>query len=238
MLQREVSTGFPGEPGKLAPMDTRLVVGAAIVRGGAVLAARRRQPAELAGRWELPGGKVEHDETPEAALVRELQEELGCEVLVAGWLDRAVPVRPGLTLRIAIAHVVAGRPTATEHEEVRWLTADELADVDWLDADRPFLPDLRGLLRQPRPRGIFDERDDAEMAASQLRNEGYEAWTERERFAGEDDDEDHAWAVLTDAPAVRLELVVEELAGWYDAGDADDASPPAAPLDLPDQPRR
>ena len=58
------------------------VVGAAIVRDGRVLAARRTAPPEAAGRWELPGGKVESGETPDAALVREVAEELGCTVAV------------------------------------------------------------------------------------------------------------------------------------------------------------
>ena len=56
-----------------------VVVAAAIVRDGRVLAARRTQPANVAGRWELPGGKVDPGETPEQALVRELREELGIE---------------------------------------------------------------------------------------------------------------------------------------------------------------
>jgi 8-oxo-dGTP diphosphatase len=216
-------------------MQTQLVVGAAIVRGGAVLAARRTRPVELAGQWELPGGKVEPGESPDEAVVRELREELGCEVVVTEWLDRTVPVRPGLVLRVAVVHLISGEPVPVEHDRVRWLSTGELDDVDWLDADQPFLPDLRVLLARPRPRGVFDERDDAEAAAAVLRDEGYDAWTERDRFAGEDDDEDHAWAVLTDAPAVRLELLVEQHDGWYDDGEP--AAPPA-PLDLPAGPRR
>jgi 8-oxo-dGTP diphosphatase len=67
----------------------RVVVGAAILRHGRVLAARRTAPAELACGWELPGGKVEPGETAEEAVVREIREELGCEVSVSGWLDGA-----------------------------------------------------------------------------------------------------------------------------------------------------
>jgi mutator protein MutT len=216
-------------------MRTQVVVGAAIERGGALLAARRTGPEAAVGRWELPGGKVEDGETPDDALVREVREELGCEIVVTAWLDLEVPIATDLVLRVATARLVDGEPEPQEHDLVRWLAAGELDDVDWLDPDRPFLPRLRAELLRPRPRGVFDERDDAEQVAAQLRREGYDAWTERERFAGEDDDEDHAWAVLTDAPEVRLELLVEEHDGWYDAGEP---GPPPSPFDLPSAPRR
>ena len=71
------------------------VVGAAIVRDGRVLAARRTTPPEPAGRWELPGGKVEPGETAAAALVREIGEELGCRGRsLAGWLAGRGADRP------------------------------------------------------------------------------------------------------------------------------------------------
>ena len=119
------------------------VVGAAIVRGGRVLAARRTAPPEAAGRWELPGGKVEVGESPEQALVREIAEELGCTVAVESWLDGAVPVGTAHVLTVAVARLVDGEPEPTEHDEVRWLSGDQLDSVDWLEPDRPFLPGLR-----------------------------------------------------------------------------------------------
>jgi 8-oxo-dGTP diphosphatase len=119
------------------------VVGAAIVRGGRVLAARRTSPPEAAGRWELPGGKVEPGETPEQALVREIAEELGCTVAVQAWLAGAVPIGTAHVLRVAVVRLVDGEPEPTEHDGVRWLAADELDAVDWLEPDRPFLAELR-----------------------------------------------------------------------------------------------
>ncbi len=124
----------------------RVVVGAAIVRAGRVLAARRTAPAAAAGRWELPGGKVEDGETPEAALVREVAEELGCEIAVDGWLEGSAAITESLVLRVATATLVSGEPTPFEHDQVRWLGADELVEVDWLDADRPFLPAIARVL--------------------------------------------------------------------------------------------
>jgi 8-oxo-dGTP diphosphatase len=121
------------------------VVGAALLRDHRVLAARRAAPP--AGGWELPGGKVEPGEAPDDAVVRELVEELGCRVSVTGWLDGAVPVRPGLVLRVALATLVDGEPVPREHDVVRWLAAEQLDEVAWLPADRPFVEQLRPLLR-------------------------------------------------------------------------------------------
>jgi 8-oxo-dGTP diphosphatase len=124
----------------------QVVVGAAIVRSGRVLACRRTTPAAAAGRWELPGGKVEPGETPEGALVREVEEELGCAIAVVRWLRASAPVGDGLVLRAALAELVDGEPVPVEHDAIRWLAADELDDVDWLDPDRPFLEEIRHTL--------------------------------------------------------------------------------------------
>ncbi|WP_205471302.1 (deoxy)nucleoside triphosphate pyrophosphohydrolase [Nocardioides sp. SYSU D00038] len=120
-----------------------VVVGAAIVRGDRVLATRRTRPPEAAGRWELPGGKVEPGEEPGAALVREVTEELGCRVELGRWLAGESAIGERHTLWVAVAELVDGEPTPTEHDLVRWLAADELGDVDWLEPDRPFLAELR-----------------------------------------------------------------------------------------------
>ena len=127
----------------------RPVVGAAVLRDGRVLAARRTTPAAAAGRWEFPGGKVEPGETAEAALVREVREELGCHVEVTGWLDGVVPVGSRHELTVALARLVAGEPLPAEHDLVRWLGPDELDAVDWLEPDRPFLAGLRERMMHP-----------------------------------------------------------------------------------------
>lgn len=86
-------------------------------------------------------------------------------------------------------------------------------------------------------RGIFFEADDAEAVAARLRADGYAATVARERLAGEDDDEDHPYAVLTDAPEFALEMLVDEYDGWLDAQEAAPA-PDLPPLVLPDAPKR
>ena len=130
--------------------ERRLVVGAAIVRRGTLLAARRTAPAEAAGRWELPGGKVEPGEDPAAALVREIREELGCDVTVESWLEGAVPIGERHLLRVALCALgdVDGEMRPTEHDLLRWLAPEELGDVDWLEPDRPFLDELRGRMME------------------------------------------------------------------------------------------
>ncbi|HQR25623.1 MAG TPA: (deoxy)nucleoside triphosphate pyrophosphohydrolase [Nocardioides sp.] len=124
----------------------QVVVGAAIVRDGRVLAARRTAPAETAGGWEFPGGKVEPGETAEQALRREVEEELGCAIEVQAWLSGEVPIGDTHRLSVARARLVAGEPRPVEHDLVRWLGPDQLDEVDWLAADLPFLAELRALL--------------------------------------------------------------------------------------------
>jgi 8-oxo-dGTP diphosphatase len=113
-----------------------VVVGAALLDGDRLLAARRSAPPELAGRWELPGGKVEPGETPERALVRELREELGVTAEPVARVPGEWPPKPGYVLRVWTARLLAGTPEPLEdHDELRWLTPGELWDVDWLDQD-------------------------------------------------------------------------------------------------------
>ena len=111
-----------------------------------MLACRRTTPAADAGRWELPGGKVEPGETPDEALVREVREELGCEIAVVRWLGTSAPIGDGLVLHAALADLVAGDPTPVEHDAVRWLGPHELADVEWLVPDRPFMAEIASAL--------------------------------------------------------------------------------------------
>ncbi len=122
------------------------MVGAAIVRDGRVLAARRTAPASVAGRWEFPGGKVEPGETADESLAREIREELGLRIRVERWCASVEEIGERYLLKVAVATIEAGEPAPTEHDQIRWLAPAELGDVDWLDADRPFLTELSGLL--------------------------------------------------------------------------------------------
>ena len=119
-------------------MTDRVVVGGALFDRGRLLAARRSAPPELAGGWELPGGKVEPGESPEQALVRELREELGIETELLERIPGAWPLKPGYVLHVWTARLLAGEPQPLEdHDELRWLAPGEIDSVDWLELDRP-----------------------------------------------------------------------------------------------------
>jgi 8-oxo-dGTP diphosphatase len=129
-------------------VDRPVVVATALVRDGAVLAAQRTRPPALAGRWELPGGRVEEGETEPAAVVREMREELGVDVRVTGRLGTDLPL-PDVVLRVYTAEPAPGspEPQPLEHAALRWVTADDVPDVDWVAADRAVAADLLTLLR-------------------------------------------------------------------------------------------
>ncbi|SFF32134.1 8-oxo-dGTP diphosphatase [Flavimobilis marinus] len=136
----------------MTAMERKLVVAAALVDDlgapTALLAARRSRPAELAGMWEFPGGKVDPGETPVEALHRELSEELGVEVElgdeVVGPDDGAWVITDRHVMRLWVARVTGGEPQPlVEHDELRWLRRGELMDVPWLTGDVRIVEHLR-----------------------------------------------------------------------------------------------
>jgi 8-oxo-dGTP diphosphatase len=125
------------------------VVAAAIVRDGRVLAARRSRPPALAGGWEFPGGKVEHAESDEDALVRECAEELGVQVAVGALVGVASDGRIDLVLYVAT--LGGGEPVVgADHDELSWAAPDELDAVAWLPIDRELVPAVVALLGERR----------------------------------------------------------------------------------------
>jgi 8-oxo-dGTP diphosphatase len=128
--------------------DPTVVVGAAIVRHGRLLATRRMAPEWLAGGWELPGGKIEPGESAEEACVREVWEELSCEIKPARWLPGEQMLSRGFVLQVCEAELATGEPVPQEHDAIRWLGPEELDQVAWLPADLPFVRGIQPKLLQ------------------------------------------------------------------------------------------
>lgn len=127
----------------LIARETPIVVAGALIveRDGVplLLAARRGGDGPEAGRWELPGGKVQLGESEPVALHRELVEELGIDVEVGRRCGDDVELPNRMVLR-AFRVSTPDEPVAGEHSELRWLPADRLDELDWLPADRALLP--------------------------------------------------------------------------------------------------
>ena len=117
------------------------MVAAVIRRDGAVFATQRGY-GPYKDWWEFPGGKIESGETPEAALVREIREELDAGIEVGDLLKTIEWDYPEfhLTLHCFLCSLTSAALHLNEHEAARWLRADELRSVNWLPADDQLLP--------------------------------------------------------------------------------------------------
>lgn len=121
------------------------VVGAILVEEGEILCAQRGAEKSLPFLWEFPGGKIEQGETPQEALVRELDEELLIEVEVKKnqFENTSYEYDFGIVnLTTFVCILKSGTPKLTEHTEVRWLKPEELNSVEWAPADIPAVEKL------------------------------------------------------------------------------------------------
>lgn len=124
------------------PVD---VVGAVIVREGLVLCAQRQSTNGAVGLWEFPGGKLEQGETLQAALKREILEELRCGIEVGDRVAETIHAYPSGTIRLHTFYceLSGGEPEVTEHQRLVWLDPAVLGDLDWSPADVPAVDTVR-----------------------------------------------------------------------------------------------
>jgi 8-oxo-dGTP diphosphatase len=123
----------------------RFVAAALIVRAGEVLIGQRRPDQPMALLWEFPGGKIEVGESPEQALVRELDEELGIHATIGPRVTRVRHnYRHGgaVDLQFFAVHEFAGEIESRIYQQVRWVRLVDLSDYEFLAADRGLIRDL------------------------------------------------------------------------------------------------
>ena len=125
---------------------TRTVVAAILRRGRSILIARRAPEIDHGGLWELPGGKVEPGESSEAALEREIREELGVRISVMQPAGESVHDYDGKTIKLLCYECTltegSVEPHVGEHSELRWVQPEELGGFRFTDADMPIIRSL------------------------------------------------------------------------------------------------
>ncbi len=125
-------------------MQLTTVVAAVIERDGRVLIAQRKRTGQHPLKWEFPGGKVEPGEAPEAAVVRELEEELAIRALVEREIVRyeyQYAGRPAILLIFYRVTEFAGEPKNLDFEQIVWAPRESLRDYDFLEGDAEFIRD-------------------------------------------------------------------------------------------------
>jgi 8-oxo-dGTP diphosphatase len=115
------------------------VVGAVLILDGRILCAKRGENSSLAGLWEFPGGKIEESESPSAALIREIREELAILVEVGDEITTtSYEYYFGVVnLTTFYCTLVSGVPVPLEHSEITWMLPRDLMAVEWAPADIP-----------------------------------------------------------------------------------------------------
>ncbi len=123
------------------------VCAAIFEQGGLIMSARRKKGSHLAGFWEFPGGKIEPGETPEACLVRELEEEFGIIAEVGMFIGESI-FDYGTKIIQLLAYKITsftGELQPVDHDSIQWLSLNELDDVKWAPADIPLIQQYKAI---------------------------------------------------------------------------------------------
>ena len=123
----------------------QIEVVAAIILKDNLYFATQRGYGEFEGMWEFPGGKIEAGESPEDALVREIQEELCINITIEKFICTTKYDYPSfhLTMHCYLCSIASGNVELREHKSARWLTVETFTDVGWLPADREVVEKIR-----------------------------------------------------------------------------------------------
>lgn len=121
---------------------------AAIIKDHDKVFATQRGYGEFKDGWEFPGGKIEHSELPEEALIREINEELNVVIEVEKLFETVEYDYPDFHIKMYcfICKIVSGKIVLNEHEAARWLTKETLDSVDWLPADQGIIEKLKYIM--------------------------------------------------------------------------------------------
>lgn len=127
-------------------MKKQIKVVGAVIRNdqNQILCALRSPDMSMPNSWEFPGGKIEKNEKPEEALVREIQEELGCEISIADLVEDVIHEYPYIIVNLITyeAKIISGTPVANEHAKIEWKEISELKELEWAPADLPTVEKL------------------------------------------------------------------------------------------------
>ncbi len=122
-----------------------LVTAAIIQSGSKYLITRRRKDEAFGGYWEFPGGKVEYRENPQDCLVREIKEELDCNIKIESLYDVSSIVYPNGEHYIILFFrciLISGEPKSNKHEEIRWIPLKSITDYEFLAGDKRIIKKL------------------------------------------------------------------------------------------------
>jgi 8-oxo-dGTP diphosphatase len=138
----------PKKQPRSSPRERLVVVAAVIESHGRILACQRRKNDAFGLKWEFPGGKVKHGESPAEALARELQEELGVDAMIGEEVYRTRHRYAEMAREIELIFFTAQADEKDMRnlafEQMRWVRQEDLTELDFLPADREFVAKLAG----------------------------------------------------------------------------------------------